>query len=80
VHVEDARCIIKSEYTATADPAAQLALLDRAEPVIRRRMAMLDRKLGLVAALHAEDQAILERISALRDKQLNEVVLVNASV
>ena len=66
LEVEDLRRVLQSEYHAAADPAAQLAVLDRAEPVVRRRVAMLERKLALVAALRAEDEARLDRIAVLR--------------
>jgi DNA-binding transcriptional MerR regulator len=66
LEVEDQRAVIKSRYDATADPAVQLSLLDGAEPVVRRRIAMLERKLALVTALRAEDEDRLARISALR--------------
>ena len=69
LEVEDLRRVLKSEYHAAADPAAQLAVLDRAEPVVRRRVAMLERKLALVAALRAEDEARLDRIAVLRREQ-----------
>jgi DNA-binding transcriptional MerR regulator len=64
--IEDLRRVLRSEYDAADDPAVQLAVLDRAEPVVRRRIAMLDRKLALVAELRAEDEARLERIAARR--------------
>jgi DNA-binding transcriptional MerR regulator len=61
LEVAGRRRVLKSEYAAADDPTAQLAVLDRAEPVVRRRVALLDRKLALVAALRAEDLARLER-------------------
>jgi DNA-binding transcriptional MerR regulator len=64
--VEDLRDVLKSEFDATAEPAQQLTLLDRAEPIIRRRVALLERKVALIAALRAEDVARLERITTLR--------------
>ena len=66
VEVEDVRTSLRSEYDATADPGVQASVLDRAEPVVRRRVAMLERKLALVTALRDEDEARLARISALR--------------
>jgi DNA-binding transcriptional MerR regulator len=76
--VEDVRQVVKSEYAATADPSLQLALLERAEPVIRQRLAMLDRKLAIVAALRAEDATILERIATIRRQLLNPATLARA--
>ncbi|MCA1644163.1 MAG: MerR family transcriptional regulator [Chloroflexi bacterium] len=70
LEVEDLRRVLTSEYAATEDPAAQLAVLDRAEPVVRRRVDLLDRKLALVASLRAEDVARLERIAVLRRQHL----------
>jgi DNA-binding transcriptional MerR regulator len=69
LEVEDLRRSLKFEYDASAAPAEQLAILDRAEPVVRRRVAMLERKLALVASLRAEDEARLDRIAALRRAQ-----------
>src|SRR5579859_525570 len=57
LEIEELRRVLQSEYHASDDPAAQLAVLDRAEPVVRRRMAMLERKLTLVADLRREDAA-----------------------
>jgi DNA-binding transcriptional MerR regulator len=67
--VEDLRRVLKSEYDAADDPAVQLGVLDRAEAVVRRRVAMFDRKLALVMALRGEDEARLERIAALRHER-----------
>jgi len=69
LEVEDLRRVLKSEYDASDDPAAQLALLDRAEPIVRRRVEMLERKLALVAELRSEDEGRLDRIAALRREQ-----------
>jgi len=69
LEVEDVRRVLKSEYDASDAPAAQLAVLDRAESVVRRRVAMLERKLALVSDLRAEDEARLDRITALRREQ-----------
>src|SRR5207253_1408348 len=69
LEVEDVRRVLKSEYEASDAPAAQLAVLDRAESVVRRRVAMLERKLALVSDLRAEDEARLDRITALRREQ-----------
>jgi DNA-binding transcriptional MerR regulator len=66
LEVEDLRRVLRSEYDASDAPAVQLAVLDRAEPVVRRRVAMLERKLALVTDLRAEDETRLERIAALR--------------
>jgi MerR family transcriptional regulator, repressor of the yfmOP operon len=67
LEVEDIRSLLKSEYAAAAsDAGEQMAVLDRAEPVVRRRIAMLEHKLSLVERLRAEDQARLERIADLR--------------
>jgi DNA-binding transcriptional MerR regulator len=69
LELEDMRRELKSEYVSTDDRSEQLALLDRVEPIIRQRMAMLEHKLELVSALHAEDQSSLERIARLRAQQ-----------
>ena len=76
--IEEVRRALKSEYAAAADPNVQLVLLDRIEPIIRRRIALLDRKLEAVAALRGEDEAILERIASLRIHHLNRASLAAA--
>ena len=73
--VEELRRVMKAEYTATEDASVQLGLLDRAEPVIRRRMAMFDQKLNRIAALRDEDAATLDRIEMLRAEHLGSVAL-----
>jgi MerR family transcriptional regulator, repressor of the yfmOP operon len=66
LEVEDVRQVLRTEYDAAIDHVTQLGVLDRAETVVRRRVAMLERKLALVGALRAEDEARLDRIAALR--------------
>jgi DNA-binding transcriptional MerR regulator len=66
LEVEDIRSVLKSEYDAASDAGEQMAVQDRAEPVVRRRIAMLEQKLKLVERLRAEDQARLEHIADLR--------------
>jgi MerR family transcriptional regulator, repressor of the yfmOP operon len=68
--VEDVRRVLRTEYDAAVDPATQLAVLDRAESVVRRRIAMLEHKVVLVRTLRAEDEARLDRIAALRREHL----------
>jgi DNA-binding transcriptional MerR regulator len=70
LEVEDLRRVLKSEYDMAGDPAAHLAVLDRAEPVVRRRVAMLEHKLALVESLRADDRARLENIDRLRREHL----------
>ena len=69
LEIEDLRRTIKSEYLSVEDPIVHLELLDRVEAGIRRRVVMLDRKLALVSALRAQDEASLERVAALRNEQ-----------
>ena len=70
LEVEDVRRVLRTEYDAAVDPATQLAVLERAESVVRRRIAMLEHKVALVRTLRAEDQARLDRIAALRREHL----------
>jgi DNA-binding transcriptional MerR regulator len=73
LEVEDIRQVLRSEYHAAAEPAGQLDVLDRAAAVVRRRIAMLERKLALVIALRAEDEARLDHIATLRREQLERL-------
>jgi hypothetical protein len=72
--------MLKSEYGATADARVQLTLLDRAEPVIRRRITMLQHKLMLLAELIADDQDRLDRVSAVRHELQSRRGLLSATV
>ena len=66
LETEDERRALKSQYHATTDPARQVELLDRFEPILRRRVDLLERKLSSVQALLDEERARLERVHALR--------------
>ena len=66
LETEDERRALKSEYHATTDPARQVELLDRFEPVLQRRVDLLERKRSSVQALLDEERARLERVHALR--------------
>jgi MerR family transcriptional regulator, repressor of the yfmOP operon len=66
LEVEDVRRVLRTEYDAAVDQVTRLAVLERAENVVRRRVAMLEHKLALVGALRAEDEARLDRIAALQ--------------
>src|SRR5579884_3345137 len=46
LHTEDVRRALKAEYLASVDPAEQLQVLERFEPVLSRRIDLLERKLG----------------------------------
>jgi hypothetical protein len=54
------------EYRATSDPARQTQLLDRVEPILQRRVELLERKRASVQALLDEERDRLERVRALR--------------
>jgi DNA-binding transcriptional MerR regulator len=66
LETEDERRALKTEYQATSDPARQVELLDRFEPILQRRVGLLERKLTSVQALLDEERARLERVHALR--------------
>jgi DNA-binding transcriptional MerR regulator len=70
LEAEAERRAIVREYLATGDPARQRQLLDAGEPVLRRRIALLERKLASVEALLDEDRQRLNRVRELRE-QLN---------
>jgi DNA-binding transcriptional MerR regulator len=80
LEIEDLRHVLKSEYAAAADPRQQLSVLDRAEPVVRRRLDMLNHKLATVAGLCAEDEARLNQITAARRDHHAKLVLNNANL
>lgn len=66
LETEDAARALRARYRATADRAAQLALLECAEPVLRRRVALLEQKLASVEQLLEEERARLDRNRALQ--------------
>jgi DNA-binding transcriptional MerR regulator len=70
LETEDERRALKHEYLATDDPARRLKLLDRVEPILRRRVELLERKLGSVLALLDEERTRLDQIRQLRDAPL----------
>jgi DNA-binding transcriptional MerR regulator len=70
LEAETERRAITDAYLATSDPARRRQLLDAGEPVLRRRIALLERKLASVEALLDEDRQRLNRVRELRE-QLN---------
>jgi DNA-binding transcriptional MerR regulator len=66
LETETERRVLRREYEATSDPARQSELLDRVEPILLRRVELLERKLGSVQSLLNEERARLERARALR--------------
>ena len=66
LEMESERRALSREYHATADRARQLELLDRVEPILARRVELLERKLEAVQQLLDEEAARLERVHALR--------------
>jgi DNA-binding transcriptional MerR regulator len=66
LETEAERRSLSEQYHATTDPARRGELLDRVEPILRRRVALLERKLSAVQGLLDEERARLERVDALR--------------
>ncbi len=66
LETETERRALSREYQATTDPARQKELLDRVEPILQRRVEMLERKLASVQALLDEERGRLERARTLR--------------
>ena len=66
LETETERRSLSEQYHATTDPARRSALLDRVEPILHRRVALLERKLSAVQAMLDEERARLDRLSALR--------------
>lgn len=69
LEMEGERRALSREYHATSDRRLQLALLDRVEPILARRVELLERKLQTVQALLDEERARLERVHALRSSE-----------
>lgn len=67
LEAEAERRAISREFHATTDAARRQQLLDAAEPVLRRRIALLEGKLASVEALLDEDRQRLNRLRHLRE-------------
>ena len=68
LEAEVERRTLSREYHATTDPSRQRQLLDAGEPLLRRRIELLERKLASVEALLDEDRQRLNRVRALREQ------------
>lgn len=66
LETETERRALNREYQATTDPVRQSELLDRVEPILQRRVELLERKLATVEALLVEERGRLQRVQALR--------------
>jgi MerR family transcriptional regulator, repressor of the yfmOP operon len=69
LEIESERRALSREYHATTDHSRQLQLLDRVEPILARRVQLLERKLQTVQELLDEERARLERVRALRSSE-----------
>src|SRR5918912_1389980 len=56
LETETERRALSREYHATTDPIRQSELLDRVEPILQRRVELLERKLATVEALLVEER------------------------
>ena len=66
LEMESERRALSREYHSTSDRARHLELLDRFEPILTRRVELLERKLHSVQELLDEERGRLERVHALR--------------
>jgi DNA-binding transcriptional MerR regulator len=66
LETESLRGALRQAFFAAARPAERVAVLDEAEPVLRRRVALVESKLAAVQALLDEERGLLDRLSALR--------------
>jgi DNA-binding transcriptional MerR regulator len=66
LETEAERRSLSEQYHATTDPHIRLELLQRVEPILRRRVELLERKLSAVQGLLDEERARLQRVDALR--------------
>src|SRR5579864_1553651 len=64
---ETERETLKAEYDATTDPVRRSEVLARAEPLLRRRIELLERKLAAVQDFLAEERSRLQRVHTLRE-------------
>jgi len=65
VETEDERRVLKAEYQTTTDPIRRAEVLRRSEPVLQRRVSLLEGKLSSVQSLLDEERARLERVHTL---------------
>jgi DNA-binding transcriptional MerR regulator len=68
LETETERSALSREYHATSDPVRQLELLQTVEPILRRRVELLERKLDAVQSMLDEERARLQRTTALRSQ------------
>lgn len=68
LETESERTEIRRQYNATSDELRQTQLLERAEPILRRRVELLERKLAKVQGLLGEERARLNRVREARTR------------
>lgn len=66
LETEAARSALRLEFDATTSPARRAQIVDELEPILRRRVALLERKLAAVHELLDEDLARIQRIEHFR--------------
>jgi DNA-binding transcriptional MerR regulator len=62
LETESERTEIRRQYNATSDELRQTQLLERAAPILRRRVELLERKLAKVQGLLDEERTRLNRV------------------
>jgi DNA-binding transcriptional MerR regulator len=66
LETETLRGNLRQAFLAAASPDERLAVLDEAEPLLRRRVALVEAKLAAVRALLEEERERLDRLNVLR--------------
>ena len=74
LETETARRDLRRQYEATTDPVRRAQLVDRVEPVLRRRVDLLERKLTAVQALLEEERTRLQRVHDLQHINLGRTI------
>jgi len=74
LETETARRDLRRQYEATTDPVRRAQLVDRVEPVLRRRVDLLERKLTAVQALLEEERTRLQRVHDLQHVNLGRTI------
>ena len=67
VDTEEERHVLRAEYDEATDPERRHDVLDRAEPVLRRRVELLERKLAALQDFLEQERARLQRVISARE-------------
>jgi DNA-binding transcriptional MerR regulator len=78
LETEELTRALRAQYLATADPATQLAVLVEAEPVLERRVQVLEQRIASVQAVLEQERARLARNRELQAERRAQVSGVSA--